>query len=73
MISVAVNDKINYKEAYITICDMNGKEISRTRITLSEGINEVMYEHGYNMSGTFIYTLVVDGKPVQSKRMVFTN
>jgi hypothetical protein len=72
-IAVLVNDKMNYKEAYITICDLNGKEINRTPITLDNGINEITYEHGYNASGTFIYTLVIDGQPVQSRRMVFTN
>ena len=52
---------------------MNGKEVSRTNITLDAGINEVMYRHGYNMTGTFIYTLVIDGKIIDSRRMVFTN
>ena len=73
MISVLVNEKIDYKDAYISICDLNGREVKRTRITLNSGINEVMYEHGYNMAGTFIYTLVIDGNPIESKRMVFTN
>lgn len=72
-ISVLVNDKISYKEAYITIRDLNGKEIRRAGIELNNGINEIQYEHGYNMSGTFIYTLVIDGNPVESRRMVFTN
>ena len=73
MISVQVNDRINYKDAYISIRDLNGKEVSRTNITLDAGINEVMYRHGYNMTGTFIYTLVIDGKIIDSRRMVFTN
>ncbi len=73
MKSVLVNDKISYKDAYISIRDLNGKEVKRSNITLNDGVNEIQYEHGYNMSGTFIYTLVIDGKPVESKRMVFTN
>jgi hypothetical protein len=32
-----------------------------------------MYSHGYHASGSFIYTLVIDGKPVASKKMVFAN
>ncbi len=72
-ISVAVNNAISYKEAYISIRDIAGKEIKRTPITLNNGINEIEYEHGYNMTGTFIYTLVIDGKPISSKRMVFAN
>ena len=73
MISVAVNDKINYKEAYILIRDINGEEVSRKAIALNTGINEIMYEHGYNMTGTYIYSLVVDGTTISTKRMVFTN
>ena len=73
MISVLVNDKIKYKEAYISIRELNGKEVERTNITLNNGVNEVMYRHGYNMTGTFIYTLVIDGAIIESKRMVFTN
>ena len=42
-------------------------------ISLKEGINEVTYEHGYFVSGTYIYTLMIDGAPIDSKRMVFAN
>jgi hypothetical protein len=73
MISVLVNEKINYKEAHISIYDLNGKEVKRENITLDNGVNEVMYTHGYNMTGTFIYSLVIDGKIIESKRMVFAN
>lgn len=73
MITVQVNDPVNYHEAYISIRDMAGKEVKRTAITLNKGMNEVMYEHGYNMSGTFVYTLLVDGKEMESKKMIFAN
>ena len=73
MISVLVNDQVNYKEAYISIKDINGREVKRTAISLNKGVNELLYEHGYNMSGTFIYTLVIDGKEIESKKMVFAN
>lgn len=72
-ISVYVNQGFKYKEAYILITDIQGKEVKRMDVQLQSGMNEVLYEHGYNVSGTFIYTLVVDGKNYQSKRMVFTN
>jgi len=72
-ISVLVNSTVNYKEAYISIRDIAGKEIKRTSIQLNTGVNEIQYEHGYNMSGTFIYTLFVDGKAIESKRMIFAN
>jgi hypothetical protein len=72
-ISVLVNSGISYTNAYISICDMAGKEIRRLPLQLKEGMNETAYRHGDHASGTFIYTLVVDGKTIQSRRMVFTN
>jgi hypothetical protein len=73
MISVLVNREFTYKEAFITITDLAGKEVKRDKIVLREGVNELLYEHGYNVSGTFIYSLIVDGKEIASKKMVFTN
>ncbi len=72
-ISVLVNRPIQYKEAYISIRDILGREVKRLPLQLKEGINETAYHHGDHASGTFIYTLVIDGKAIQSKRMVFTN
>jgi hypothetical protein len=73
MISVSVSKVTSYKTAFISITDIAGKEVKRIPIALKTGINEVVYEHGYNMAGTFTYTLVIDGKSLQSKRMVFAN
>ena len=42
-------------------------------IKLEPGLNEVMYSHGYHASGTFIYSLIIDGKVIESKKMVFAN
>ena len=73
-ISVLVNEFTTFKNAFISITDaVSGKEVKRLPIELKKGMNEVTYEHGYHASGTFIYTLKIDGKPVQSKRMVFIN
>ncbi|MES2703061.1 MAG: M28 family peptidase [Bacteroidota bacterium] len=72
-ISVVVSEGLSYKEAYISICDLNGREIKRTSIKLDEGVNEILYEHGYNMTGIYMYTLVIDGRAIESRRMVFIN
>lgn len=73
IISVKVNNFFNYREAFITITDIAGKEVKRIPIVLKPGVNEVLYDHGYNMAGTYFYTLVVDGKPQQAKKMQFIN
>jgi hypothetical protein len=58
--------------AYISITDITGREIKELPITLHKGINEVVYTHGFNAVGSFIYTLIVDGKKIASKKMIFT-
>lgn len=73
IISVLATEKMDGSKAYITVTDINGKEIKRLPILLNKGINEVTYDHGYNVTGTYIYTLVVNGQKVQSKRMIFAN
>ena len=73
MISVMVRRPIANKDAYISIRDIAGREVKKLQIVLKEGINEVIYDHGYNMSGIYTYTLVVDGKSTATKKMIFTN
>jgi hypothetical protein len=73
-ISILVRQAISYKEAYIQMVDaVTGKEVKRLPIVLKKGVAEVVYQHGYHASGTYIYSLVVDGKRLQSRKMVFAN
>lgn len=73
MISVKVDKDIKAGSAFISIADITGKEVKRLPITLHQGINEVVYEHGFNMAGTYTYTLVIDGKKIEAKKMIFNN
>ncbi len=72
-ITYYVHDKKDFKNAFLVVSDMNGKELSRLPAPINEGLNEVIYTHGYNTVGVHIYSLVVDGKIIQSRRMVFAN
>lgn len=36
----------DYKNAYLSITDLNGKEIKRLSVSLHKGMNETLYEHG---------------------------
>ena len=73
IISIYVDKGKKYKEAFISITDNKGREIKRIPVELLQGMNEVIYEHGYGASGIFNYTLLIDGKAIQSKKMIFTN
>lgn len=72
-IGVMLNEEITYKEAAIVITDLNGKALESIPLELRKGLNEVNYNHGYGVTGTYIYTLIVDGKRMQSGRMIFAN
>lgn len=73
IIGVRMNEDMAYKDAYISIRDMQGKEIERLPIQLTGEFNEVLYHHGYGQIGTFAYTLVIDGTDYATKMMVFAN
>lgn len=71
VINYVVRKNTAVKEAFIVISDLNGKEVKRIPTAFKEGLNEVVYVHGYGSQGTYVYSLVVDGRVLESKRMVF--
>lgn len=73
IIAFMADARIDYREACIAVTDLEGREIKRMDIDIREGLNEVLYRHGYNMTGTFLYSLVIDGEIVETRRMVFAN
>jgi hypothetical protein len=73
IISVLVNRNLTYKNAWISVRDISSNEVTRIPIRLGDGINEVEFNHGYHATGTYIYSLVIDGEVIQSRRMVFAN
>ena len=72
-IDFMVHDVPVYREAFIAISDLNGNTIKRLPVQLQPGINTVLYTHGYNVTGVYAYSIVVDGKVMDTKRMVFAN
>ncbi len=72
-ISFMVNKEMKYKKAVLAVSDMQGNVLWQQDIKLNMGMNEVLYEHGYNVTGVYAYSLVVDGKNVGTKEMIFAN
>ena len=73
IIGLAVTKPVAYKNAEIQIKDLNGKRIEQLKIELNLGINEVYYQHGYGRTGIYYYSLIVDGKEIATKSMIFAN
>lgn len=59
------------KDAIIRISDQNGKVLAELPKQVEEGINEILYEHGFGVEGIFLYSLIVDGELIDTKKMVF--
>lgn len=72
-IGFMVNERIDYKKAYVVILTLDGREIQRISAVVKPGLNEVLYTHGYNVMGTFLYGLEIDGQLMGTKQMVFAN
>lgn len=70
-LSVLVKAPISYHIASIQITDYAGQFIRAIPIELKRGINEVLYEHGFNQKGVFYYSLHLDGQIIQTGKMVF--
>ncbi len=73
IISFWVQDPVSIQSAKITITGVDGKLVSELPVKVHEGMNEVLYDHGYNMSGTYLYSLYINGQLVDTKKMVFAN
>src|SRR6201996_3260180 len=50
---------------------MDGRVLSRMPVHLQKGLNQVVFNHGYGAAGIIICSLLVDGLPVQSTKMIF--
>lgn len=64
---------VSGKKGKVIIRDVSGKELKRLNVEIHSGMNEVLYEHGYGMTGILSWTLEVDGKVVGSRTMTFAN
>jgi hypothetical protein len=73
IISFLVHGPATDYKARIVITDLNGVRIKEIPVDVKEGMNEVLYHHGYNMVGTFLYSLYINDQLMGTKKMVFAN
>ena len=60
-------------DALVQITDLQGRLIENISVSLQQGMNEVLYTHGYGVRGTFSYALIIGGKAVDARQMIFAN
>ena len=73
IISFLVHDPVSVHNAKIVINDLNGKKVKEMPVEVKEGMNEVIFQHGYNMTGTYLYSLYINDQLIATKKMVFAN
>ena len=73
VLSVRVDKTFDYSSAEIRVHGLDLRMLARLPIELNPGINEVVYqfENNHFESGTYVYSLWVDGVPVQTMKMVY--
>ncbi|MEM0996567.1 MAG: M28 family peptidase [Bacteroidota bacterium] len=70
IITVRREDFVQFEEAFIRISDIKGREVERIPMTLEADINEVYFYHGFHARGVYFYSLVIDGRILETRRMV---
>ena len=71
MIAITSGTNVFADRTCLQFADINGRVIARIPVHLVSGMNQVVYNHGFGVSGIYICSLVIDGLPVQSTKMVF--
>lgn len=69
-ITIKQNGDIHSKNDMIRITDVSGKIIKEIPLHLKSGLNEVIYEHGYNATGIYFCSLWADGKILKTEKMI---
>jgi hypothetical protein len=71
MIAISSGTDAFADRAFLQVTSIDGRLVSRIPVHLHKGMNEVVFNHGFGVSGIYICSLVLDGLPVQSTKMIF--
>src|SRR5579859_2064354 len=70
MIAITSGTDVFADRTVLQISGIDGRLISRIPVHLQKGLNQVVFNHGFGAAGIYICSLIVDGLPVQSTKMV---
>ena len=74
LIPIIVHDLSVVSSAILSIHNQEGIEFNRLELKLKEGVNELIFDSSnvQNLSGEYFYSLIINGKIVQTKKMLST-
>ena len=72
LITIRSGTDLYENRTFLSFSTTDGRVISRMQVPLKTGLNEVLFDHGFSMApGVYICTLLIEGLPVQSTKMLF--
>ncbi len=72
VITVKVNGSLPHNKASIVLYNMIGQEMLNYPIRLNDGLNQIVLNESLLGVGVYQVTLLVDGRPLQSQKLVRT-
>ena len=73
LITINSGTDLFVNRTWLQFTTTDGRIINRIRVPLQKGVNQVVYNHGFGTAGIYICSLIIDGLPVQSTKMIFGN
>jgi hypothetical protein len=71
MIAITSGTDVFADRTFLQITSIDGRVVDRIPVHLHKGMNQVIFNHGFGVSGVYICSLMIDGLPVQSTKMIF--
>jgi len=71
MIAVESGTDAYADRAMLQISSLDGRLVDRIPLQLHKGLNQVVFNHGFGVGGVYICSLLLDGLPIQSTKMIF--
>jgi hypothetical protein len=71
LITITSGTDIFAERTWLQVTTLDGRVISRMQVPLKKGLNQIPFSHGFTAAGTYICSLLIDGLPAQSTKMIF--
>jgi hypothetical protein len=71
LITITSGTDIFAARTWLQVTTLDGRVLSRTQVPLKKGLNQIPFNHGFTAAGTYICSLLIDGLPAQSTKMIF--
>jgi hypothetical protein len=71
LITITSGTDVFAERTWLQVTTLDGRVLSRIQVPLKKGLNQIPFNHGFTAAGTYICSLLIDGLPAQSTKMIF--